>query len=134
MKQGVERLGLPEYEKPAEPILPTETLTVQVDGSCVPMKRGWQECKLGTILKDKHHSPANENHPRGFVSEATYIATMGDVYEFEKHMKIVLPQRVPLKERKRPPMPPIVWLADGAPWIWNMQQRLCPSDLLSCTK
>ena len=128
MKNIVERLPMPEFAAHEE-LGPQERLVVQVDGSMVPMRPGWQEAKVAVVFSDKHRSAGTANH-RGHVSEATYVATMSDVLDFQRHLGRVLPARVPLKERKHTPRPEIVWLGDGAVWIWNLQKRLCPTAIV----
>ncbi len=124
----VERIPLPEFE--AQPgISDSERVTVQIDGSQLPMQVGWKEAKVGVIVAQEHHSPGSE-HTRGQISEANYVATMGAVGEFEAHLSAAMPPRAPRAERLAGrPGPEVVWVGDGAPWIWKMQERMCPNSI-----
>ena len=127
----VDRMPLPDFSRLEIP-QQEERLTVQIDGSHVPMRSGWQEAKLGVVFSDNHHSPPSDTR-RGMISEANYVATMGAASEFGTHLKQIIPERATRKERLNPEkaalLREVVWIADGAPWIWNLQKQLCPQAI-----
>ena len=133
----VERLALPDYERSAS-LEQAQRVTVQVDGSMVPMQVGWKEAKLGVVFSEQHHSRGDDTH-RGAISEATYVATMGAVNTFASHLSKTLPEKTSRRERFRaqlrepdadePSDAELVWVADGAAWIWKLQQRVCPQAI-----
>lgn len=127
MRSVVERLPMPVYEA-HERVAADSRLTVQADGSMLPTRQGWKEAKLATVLSEAHHTPGAQDQ-RGCVTQASYVATMGDVKAFEAHLKQVLPPRIPLQERGKTTHAEVVWLGDGASWIWKMQQRICPTAI-----
>lgn len=121
----VKRLPLPEFE-PMQQLEEQERVTVQVDGSMVPMRAGWSESKLGVVLSQAHYSKGTTEH-RGQVTEARYVATMGGVEDFAGHLSKVLPARRGVKARQEGQKgPEVVWVCDGAPWVWGLQRELCP--------
>jgi hypothetical protein len=121
----VERLPMPEFRESAdEPLLnpSTHRLTIQTDGSMVPMQDCWEEAKVGTLVCDDHHVKTSSNR-RGIISQAQYVATMGDVADFECLLRHRLPSTQKLKSVE------VVWVADGAKWIWEMAERMCPEAI-----
>ncbi len=127
----VERVPLPTFEEMRPPWQPSERVTVQVDGCQLPMRNSWKEAKLGVVFAEQHHlrGPANSN-ARGIITNAQYVATMQDVEGFASHLAKVIPLRRTREERlsgkKRPE---VVFVADGAPWIWRLQKRLYPEAI-----
>jgi len=125
----IDRLPLPEYGALPRP-KPDERITVQVDGCQLPMTTGWKEAKLGVIVAESKHHHGSKDGVRGQISEATYVATMGARPAFEAHLERVIPKRRTRAERLRDaPVAEVVFVADGAPWIWQMQQRLYPEAI-----
>ena len=127
LHDGMNRLTTPAYR--AVEVKQDERLTVQVDGSMLSTREGWKEAKLGVIVRSDHHVPGNTTQ-RGVVTEASYIGTMQDIKGFEREMRAVLPKKVPRIARLHhpglPKDPEVVWVGDGAPWVWTLQKRLCP--------
>jgi hypothetical protein len=122
MRCLVERLPLPDFcESEGAPLLSLSThrLTIQTDGSMVPMQDCWKEAKVGTVVCDDQHVPSAPTH-RGVISQAHYVATMGDVIDFEALLRNRLPSTQQLHSVE------VVWVADGAKWNWEMAERLCP--------
>lgn len=122
IRRIIDRIELPEKEPEILIKEHTKRLTVEVDGSMIPMRAGWQEAKLGVLVCEEHHLKSDK-HQRGMVSEAHYVGTLGKVEQFEQKLHETLPTvniRSPLE---------IVWVADGARWIWEMAKRLCPHAL-----
>ena len=121
----MERVPLPEAAPQAD-LTDQQRVTVSVDGCHLPMRSGWKEAKLGVVVGESHHVKRAETQ-RGCVTHATYVATMQSVSSFETHLQKVLPPRQARAERLQgKPYPEVVWLGDGAAWVWTMQQRVCP--------
>lgn len=126
----VERLPLPTFEQDGTWDA-TERVTVQIDGCQLPMRNSWKEAKLGVVFAEPHHlrGAANSN-ARGVITEARYVATMRDVTGFASDLAKVIPLRRTREERllgvKRPE---VVFVADGAPWIWRLQKQLYPEAI-----
>lgn len=115
----VDRIELPEEEPEISIKENTERLTVEVDGSMIPMKSGWQEAKLGVLVCEEHHLKG-EQQQRGIVSEAHYVGTIEKAEHFEQKLHEALPPVNICNTIE------IVWIADGARWIWEMAERLSP--------
>jgi hypothetical protein len=130
MQCVVGRMPLPDFSELKTP-KGENRVTVQIDGSHVPMRSGWKEAKVGVVFSDDHHSP-KDGSTRGVISEANYVATMGAVDDFAAHLKQIIPKRTTRKERlhgKQTMAKEVVWVADGAPWIWNLQKKLNPQAI-----
>ena len=92
------------------------------DGGMVPMKVGWQECKLAVIFRDDE--PLSKDGPRrGKTENARYIAVLGDQDEFRPELQqaLFVEERVPAKR--------IVWVADGALGNWNLASVLASNAI-----
>ncbi|MGH7865890.1 MAG: ISKra4 family transposase [Candidatus Binataceae bacterium] len=95
-------------------------LLVAVDGSMLPTRGddAWRETKLGMVARSEHHSQTKN---RGVISEARYVARMTGVDEFRKDLTRVL------SLERAWECPSVAFLGDGAPWIWNMANEVCPN-------
>lgn len=100
---------------------PAETLMVQADGGMVPTRDTdrWRETKVGIVARQDCHLSSREA-PRGIISEARYAAHLGGVDEFRRRLDALL------RAEKVEQVAHVVWVGDGAPWIWNMADELCP--------
>lgn len=107
-----------EFVLPARTTAP-ELLMVYVDGSMVSTDEGWREVKVGVIVRGDQYLPGNEER-RGVVTEARYVAHLGGVEEFRDRLDVAL-AAAGADDAER-----IVWLGDGAPWIWNLADEICP--------
>ncbi|MEL6178881.1 MAG: ISKra4 family transposase [Myxococcota bacterium] len=95
------------------------TIYVEVDGSGVDIRgteRG-REVKLGVIFDDSHHSRGTVSR-RGLITQARYVAEMDGLEAFEAQMKAALRCEGTSAAGR------VVWLGDGASWIWGMASRL----------
>ena len=112
---AVQREALPE---PA----PAELLYVQVDGGMVPTRGddAWREVKLGLVARQDCHVSWREA-PRGRISQARYAAHLGGVDVFRGRLDALL------RAEKADQVDAVVWVGDGAPWIWNIADELCPN-------
>jgi len=106
------------------PASPTKTLIVEMDGSMVPTRGAdqWREVKLGVIVRDDRYLSCHESS-RGQISQARYVAHLGGVDVFRQRLDAAL-RAERANEAGR-----VVCIADGAPWIWNVVEELCPGAL-----
>jgi len=86
-----------------------------VDGCMILTREGetsndWKEVKLGRIFTDRDHFEVDKHH--NWINESIYLAHLGDYEEFLKKFEPIVDVLDSLKER-------LVFVADGAPWIWN---------------
>lgn len=106
------------------PPQPADLLVVQTDGGMLPIRgsESWKESKLGVIYREEHHL-VSSNVQRGCVTQARYVAHLGSVKVFKKHMHAAL-EAEQSDEAKE-----VIWLGDGAVWNWNMADELCPQAI-----
>ena len=101
------------------PRRPAEAVYVFVDGSMVSTREGWREVKLGVVVRAEHRL-AGSRQVRGMVTQARYVAHLGGVDVFRERLRDALnAAQAHAAER-------VVWLGDGASWIWNMAEELTP--------
>ena len=123
----VRRLPLPDFDAETH-IAPQSRVTVQVDGCHLPMRNGYKEAKVGVVFEAQHHKRSERHRGlRSEISQARYVATMGSARRFEAHLAKIMPKRRTRAERlANKNVPEVVFVADGAPWIWALQKRLYP--------
>ncbi len=118
LKHVFERKSAPfaDRERPCPVIeLPVGTkrehspIMIQVDGSMIRHTDGWHETKLMSVQAIGK-------------TERVYFAETGDKDRFESQLR-ESPGFARLRKRE------VFWIADGAPWIWKMKDRLCPQAL-----
>lgn len=97
----------------ANPVTKSDTHIIQVDGSHVPMKKGWEEAKTLVIGKLANNNDSS-NHK---YSDKYFHATKKDVRIFENDIHAIVSKR-----RIRDGT--VVVMGDGAKWIWKMYRRL----------
>lgn len=95
-------------------------LLVAVDGSMLPTRGhdAWRETKLGMVVRAEHRS---EGKARALISEARFVARMTGVATFAHDLTRLL------SLEQAWACPTVAFLGDGAPWIWNMAQQICPN-------
>lgn len=99
---------------------PTEVLMVQSDGSQLPTRdENWKEAKLAVLVRDEHHLSHRESK-RGAVTQARYVAVLGQQQEFFEALKPAL------RAEKWRHAKEVVWIGDGAPGNWTLASRLAP--------
>jgi len=86
-----------------------------VDGSMIPTREGedsndWKEIKLGRIFGDVDNYELDKNH--NWISHSIYLAHLGAHRGFVNKFEPIVDVLDDLSER-------LVFVADGAPWIWN---------------
>jgi hypothetical protein len=75
--------------------------------------------KLGVVVRTENHVSGTDSQ-RGLISEARYVGALGPKKEFAESLDRVL-QVEQAKKTKQ-----IVWVGDGAAWIWALAEELCP--------
>lgn len=93
-------------------------VTIGIDGSMVSTRAGWQEVKLGVIVRDEHHVTGTDTR-RGRVSQARYAASMG--VEDLKSRLWAAASAAGVEDADS-----VVAVSDGAPWIKNVVDELFP--------
>ena len=103
---------------------PSDFLMVQTDGSMLPMRGSepWKEVKLGVVVRTENHLQGSKGH-RGAISEARYVGVLGAKKEFSESLDKVLQVEQVHKTSN------VVWVGDGAPWIWNLASTLSPKAI-----
>ncbi|MGA1564480.1 MAG: ISKra4 family transposase, partial [Pontimonas sp.] len=114
-------IHLAEELRPLAPE-PAQVLVVATDGSMVPTRGedSWREVKLGVVYRGEHHASKGR---RGLISQARYVAHLGDVAGFKADLDTVL------AVERADCTPTIAWLGDGAPWNWNLADEICPTAI-----
>lgn len=100
---------------------PADTVTLQFDGSMVSTRGqdAWREAKVGMIYRDAHHVGRAPGR-RGMVTEARFVARLGDYPGFKK----ALVQAADLEGADQARR--VVVVGDGAPWVWNLADEIHP--------
>lgn len=86
-----------------------------VDGCMIPTREGedgndWKEVKLGRIFVNTDNYELDKHH--NWISDSIYLAHLGDHATFTDKFEPMVDVLDDLEER-------LVFVADGAPWIWN---------------
>ena len=85
-----------------------------MDGSMVLTREDdWKEMKLARVFNEG--SLLSENESRNFIRESTYVAHLGGKSPFLDKLEKVIE-----------PLGEMVWIADGAKWIWNWLDDFYP--------
>lgn len=109
------------FELPEGPEEPPERLYGSIDGTSVRTEEGWREAKLGSwYTTDK---PPEREALEEWTPRAEDISYYGDIKEAEKFGRLVY-----LKGRQQGvhEAEEIVFVADGAKWIWNVVEEHFP--------
>ena len=97
-----------------------EKIYIECDGSMIAIKGdGWKEIKLGIIFSDLNI--LNKNKSRHIIAEKDYVAYLGTAEEFKKMLWASAVKNGCLNVEQ------IVFIGDGAQWIWNMVDELFPN-------
>lgn len=107
--------------RPHAPVDAGDTLVVQVDGGMVPTRGpgGWKEAKVAVAWRVGHHLSHREA-PRGMITQARYAAHLGGIPEFSRRTRALLAAEHARDAKS------VVWVGDGAPWVWKLAEELCP--------
>ena len=97
---------------------PAKFLVVAGDGSrLLTREEAWKEAKVGVVARGESFV---EEKSRRRVSEARYVAVLGNQDEFRKGLAAALAAEHADEVTK------IVWLGDGAAGNWTLAEELCP--------
>lgn len=100
---------------------PARLVTIGIDGSMLSTTDGWQETKVGVVVRDEHHVVGTRVR-RGEVTEARYV-TASTVEEMKTRLwHAAAASGVESAEQ-------VVVVSDGAPWIKNIADELFPGAL-----
>jgi hypothetical protein len=99
---------------------PAQVLIVQADGGMVPTRDTdrWREVKVGIVARQDCHL-SSRDAPRGHITSARYAAHLGGVDEFRRRLDALL------RAEKVDEVGTVVWVGDGAPWIWSIADDVC---------
>jgi len=93
----------------------TSRVYSMVDGSMIFTREGgWKEVKLGRVFEQSDHLTIDSKH-RNWIRNSQYVAHLGDLRGFLDNMETVIPTQSEL-----------VFIADGAKWIWNWIESIYP--------
>jgi hypothetical protein len=93
----------------------TSRVYSMVDGSMIFTREGgWKEVKLGRVFEQRDHL-AIDSKGRNWIKNSQYVAHLGDLRGFLDKMETVIPTQSEL-----------VFIADGAKWIWNWIESIYP--------
>lgn len=85
-----------------------------VDGGMIlTREESWKEIKVGRIFPAQAILP--ENQERNFISDSDYTAHLGSQQAFFEKLAY-----------KTDPLANIIWIGDGARWIWNWTETHYP--------
>ncbi len=88
---------------------------VQLDGSMLlTREEKWKEVKLGRIFQIPIQEAYAKKHPK--IEHSAYVAYVGDSSRFVKRLEKHIP-------RVQCP----IFIADGAPWIWDWVEKQYPN-------
>lgn len=127
VRRVVDRVGrcavahpdLGAHLRPAATTAPT-TLVVQLDGSMLPTRGAdpWREAKVGLVTRAEH---IVQNKGRGLITEARFVARLGDVAGFKQAVADAL------RLERADDSARLVVVGDGAAWVWTVADELCPT-------
>jgi len=87
---------------------------IMVDGSMVFTREdGWKEAKLGRIFENARHYQVSES--RCAIHSSQYVADFSSLSDFTDKMESCIPSKSEL-----------IFVADGAKWIWNWVESIYP--------
>lgn len=85
-------------------------------GMVLTREDDWKELKLARIFAAQDHWP--ESEVRHFIHQSDYVAHLGSHHAFCDKL-------LPLTDA----LPNLVWIADGARWIWDMVATHYPNSI-----
>jgi hypothetical protein len=110
------------FELPEGPEDPPERLYGSIDGTSVRTEEGWREPKLGSWYTTDE--PPDQQPPEEWELRAEAISYYGDIKKAEDFGRLVY-----LTGRRRGAhrAKELVFVADGAKWIWNLVEEHFPN-------
>jgi hypothetical protein len=100
---------------------PARLLTIGIDGSMLSTREGWQETKVGVIVRDEHHVEGTPTR-RGVVTSARYV-TASSVDDLRDRLRPAA-EAAGIETAER-----VAIVSDGAPWIRNLCDELFPEAI-----
>lgn len=90
---------------------------VQLDGSMVlTREEKWKEVKLGRIFQIPIQEAYAKKYPK--IDHSEYVAYVGESFTFLNRL-----------DRHIPPVQCPIFMADGAPWIWDWVEKNYPNSV-----
>lgn len=130
VRRVVDRVGevlesLPELAVQKALLLPSTAparlVTIGIDGSMLSTREGWQETKVGVVVRDEHHVEGTAMR-RGEVTQARYV-TATSVNELRDRLRAAAGLAgVDAAEQ-------VAVVSDGAPWIRSLSDDLFPNAI-----
>jgi hypothetical protein len=128
VRRVVERVGERANQAPSalaaqracrpSPEEPAAALVVAADGSMLLTREaGWKEAKVAVVARAEDFLA---HKGRATISEARYVATLGNQAEFKAALHGAL------EAERADEVGCVVWLGDGAPENWTLAKDLCP--------
>jgi hypothetical protein len=109
------------FELPEGPEEAPERLYGSIDGTSVRTEEGWREAKLGSWYRTEE--PPEEEPPDEWDLHAEAIEYYGDIREAESFGRLVY---LTGRQRGAHQAEELVFIADGAKWIWNVVEEHFP--------
>jgi hypothetical protein len=101
----------------AAPPAPAGPIYVGIDGGMAFVDKAWQEIKLGVLFEGSDFA-RNDDSDRGAITARRVVGVRGNPNQLEE---LLVPHAHALADRE------VVVLGDGAPWIWNLADRVFPN-------
>jgi hypothetical protein len=98
-----------------------KTLVIAVDGCHAPERDGWHEVKVANVYLNENRVKTASG--RGKIRYKEYLATLEDAAGFGTLLWQAAERWQAPKARR------IVFMGDGAPWIWNLSAEHFPGAL-----
>jgi hypothetical protein len=112
---------LDRLELPDGPEVPPDRLYGSIDGTSVRTEEGWREAKLGSWHTTDE--PPGKEPPEEWAPRAEGISYYGDIKGAEEFGRLVY---VKGRQQGAHEAEEIVFVADGAKWIWNLVEEHFP--------
>lgn len=101
---------------------PKEIIYAEVDGTMVPIKKeGYKEAKVGIIFSEREHFKISPK--RRIIRKKEYVTSMESRTKFGEIFSKRFSQIAGSKAYQ------VVFIGDGAPWIWNMASQYFPNAI-----
>ena len=112
---------LPSAPAPLEHDASGKTLVLATDGCQAPQRDGWHEVKVGTVYTNE--SRAKTAGGRGKVMVKEYLGSLDAAHAWGEWLRRAADLWKADKARR------IVFMGDGAPWIWNLAEEHFPQAI-----
>lgn len=85
-------------------------------GMILTREEKWKEMKLARIFSEQERAAINKK--RTYIGESVYVAHLGKHYDFWQKVEYHLDSKSE-----------IIFIADGAPWIWKRVEAMYPESI-----